>query len=69
MAPKKSEVGSKMVIKNFLLQIWVLCNPKNGTSELHEKLFLFGPWPILCCSGGCVECGANSNSNDKRQTQ
>jgi hypothetical protein len=30
-AQKKSEVGCKMVRKNFSLQIWVLCNPKIGT--------------------------------------
>jgi hypothetical protein len=37
---KKSEVGSKMVGKIFLFQIWVLCNPKIGTLELHKNLFL-----------------------------
>jgi hypothetical protein len=55
--PKKSEVGSKMVRKNFLLQIWVLCNPKIGTSELlHANLFL------LILNFGSSKSGKNRKS-------
>jgi hypothetical protein len=51
---KKSE---EMVRKNFLLHIWVLCNPKIGTSELHKNLFL------LILNFGSSKSGKNRKSD------